>query len=169
MAPEQEEPPVPAQPDTVGLPFQRGGYVPALGAEFVGAVDAPGIAGDRVQFVTLPDGSVLVEDERGDEELTPFADAVEEKLQPPYRAIATRQGERRWSVGAVPVDVRTLSGLPGDAITLALHGGERTLVVDDEERSDPLPQLDELAGGRDAVVAAERLEGDWWEVRVDPL
>jgi hypothetical protein len=169
-APDFEPAPVRWQPDPVlGMPYDRPGRFPDLGAELVGSVDAPGVAGDRVQFVTLPDGSLLVEDERGDEELAPFAEAVEQKLAPPYRAVGTRQDRDSWAVGAAPIDVRELAGLPGDAISLALHGGERTLVVDDEERSDPLPQLDELAGGRDAVVAAERLEGDWWEVRVDPL
>src|SRR5436853_34397 len=52
--------------------------------------DAPGIEGDTATFVALPDGSLLVED-GPDSVLQALADAVEQELQPPYRARAARQ------------------------------------------------------------------------------
>ena len=153
----------------VGFPWHRPGSEPDLGAELVGVVDAAGVQGSRVQFVTLPDGSLVVEDERGDAELAPFADAVERTVPPPYRAVGRREDDGRWVVGATRIDVRELPGLPGDAISLASNGGERTLTVDDRPSSESAPGLEVLAGGRDAAISAERLDGDWWEVRVGLL
>jgi hypothetical protein len=54
--------------------------------DLVATVAAPDIEGDAVDFVALPDGSLLVEEEQGDATLDPLAAAVEQKLQPPYRA-----------------------------------------------------------------------------------
>src|SRR5215470_7188254 len=39
--------------------------------------DAPDVAGSEVDFVALPDGTILVEDEEGDAALEPLANAVE--------------------------------------------------------------------------------------------
>src|SRR5437660_1429061 len=52
--------------------------------DLVATVAAPEIQGDAVDFVALPDGSLLVEEEQGDANLEPLATAVEQKLQPPY-------------------------------------------------------------------------------------
>src|SRR5437868_3099912 len=48
------------------------------------------LTGDAVVFVALPGGMLLVESEGKVPEgaLTPLADAIEETLQPPYRAEA---------------------------------------------------------------------------------
>ena len=57
------------------------------------------------------------------------------------------------------------------AINLAAclaEAGERTLVVDGMPSFGTLRELEALAEG-DAVVRASRLDGDLWEVRVDPL
>ena len=66
-------------------------------------VEAPGIEGDAATFVVLPDGSVLVE-EGSDSDLQPLADAVEQELQPPYRARAARQRGDLWAVQARQID-----------------------------------------------------------------
>ena len=133
------------------------------------SVEASGIRGTLVQFVALPDRSLVVEEQEGDEDVSPLADAVEELLVPPYRARATRSGDDPWTIGARTIDVRELPGLPGDSLSLARHDGGETCTVDGEEAPGPLPQLAELAGGADVAVTADRLDGDWWEVRVDPL
>jgi hypothetical protein len=106
-----------------------------------------------------------------DASLAPLADAVERELQPPYRARAVRQSEDLWAVAARAIEVVQLPGRGGDAIELSVRGGERTLSVDGAREFGTVPELESLAEGRHSeyVVRAERLDGDWWEVRVDPL
>lgn len=133
----------------------------------VAATEAPGIEGDSVRFVALPDGSLLVE-EGGEGDFTPLADAVEQELARPYRATGVRRGETTWAVAAHRLRVIELPEPGGDEIELARRGEERTLVVDGNRSFGTLPELEGLADG-DAVIRASRLDGTLWEVRVDPL
>jgi hypothetical protein len=133
----------------------------------VAATEAPGIEGDGVRFVALPDGSLLVE-EGGEGDFTPLADAIEQELPRPYRATGVRRGETTWAVAAHRLRVIELPEPGGDEIELARRGGERTLVVDGNRSFGTLPELEGLADG-DAVIRASRLDGTLWEVRVDPL
>ena len=137
----------------------------------VATVQAPGISGDELAFDVLPDRTVLVDEEEGDASLAPLADAVERELQPPYRARAVRQSEGLWAVAARAIDVVQLPDRVGDTIELSVRGGERTLAVDGAREFGTVPELETLGSGRhrDYVVRAERLDGDWWEVKVDPL
>jgi hypothetical protein len=130
------------------------------------AADAPDVEGSSVAFVTLEDGSLLVEEGEGD--LTPLADAIEQEVERPYRAVATRRGTTQWAVAAHGLRVVDLTELGGDEVELVLHGEERTLVIDGERVFGTLPELEKLADG-DSVIRAARLDGDLWEVRVDPL
>src|SRR5262249_18900973 len=136
----------------------------------VATVRAPDIGGDELAFDVLPDRTVLVEDEEGDATLSPLADAVERELKPPYRARAVRPSEEPWAGGARAIDVVRLQGQPGDAVELSVRDGERTLAVDGARDFGTIPELEALAGSHtDYVVRAERLDDDWWEVKVDPL
>ena len=63
-------------------------------ADAVVTVDAPDVEGDAVRFVSLPDGSLLVED-GADSSLDALAAAVEQALRPPYRARGVRRSEMR--------------------------------------------------------------------------
>jgi len=45
-------------------------------------VEAPGLAGDRIEFTTIPDGDVIVSEEIGDADVSPLADAVERHVDP---------------------------------------------------------------------------------------
>ena len=134
----------------------------------VAATEAPGIEGDSVRFVALPDGSLLVEEGGEGGDLTPLADAIEHELSRPYRATGVRRGETTWAVAAHRLRVVELPEPGGDEIELALRGEERTLVVDGNRSFGTFPELEELAAG-DAVIRASRLDGTLWEVRVDPL
>lgn len=120
--------------------------------------DAPG---DEHEFVVLED-EVLVEAELPDELLEAF------DLEPPYRVRAVRKGGRTWALAANAIEVERFEA-DGDVIDLAQQGGERTLVVDGERAFGSVPALEALLGAEDAVVHAERLDGDLWEVRVAPL
>jgi len=124
-------------------------------------VDAPGIEGDAATFVALPDGSLLVE-EGPDSSLQPLADAIEQDVQPPYRARAARQNGDLWAVQARRIQVMTIRRAPeGNTIELTREG----LVVDGERAFGSVPELEGLGD----VVRAERLDGDLWEVRASAL
>jgi len=133
--------------------------------------DAPGIEGDAARFVTLPDGTLLVE-EGPDTSLEPLATAVDAELQPPYRARAVRQGESLWAVQASRIEVLELPGGPdGDEIDLTRTADGTTVAVDDARIFGSIPALEERGAreGREYTVHAERLDGDLWEVRAAAL
>jgi hypothetical protein len=124
-------------------------------------VDAPGIEGDAAAFVSLPDGSLLVE-EGPDSSLQPLADAIERDLQPPYRARAARVRDDLWAVQARRIHVvKIANGPDGDAIELT----DESLLVDGERVLGSIPELEGLGD----VVRAERLDGNLWEVTASPL
>jgi hypothetical protein len=135
-------------------------------------IEATGLEGDEVSFVALPDGSLVVDEEVGDESLAPLADAVEEQLRPPYRARGVRRHGDVWAVAASKIEVVDLEpDVAGDEIELVARAGERTLTVDGARTFGSAPQLERLAEKRSAdyVVHASRLDGSLWEVRIDPL
>jgi hypothetical protein len=99
------------------------------------------LPGERVNFAALPDGTLLVEEDVPDGALVPVADALEATLAAPYRAVAVRQDERIWAVGAKRIEVRSFPG-----------------------EEDELELVEE---GR--VVIGRRLDGDLFEVEVTPL
>jgi hypothetical protein len=109
----------------------------------------------------LPDGSVLVE-EGSDSSLQPLADAIEQNLQPPYRARAARQRGDLWAVQARRIDVTTIRNAPdGDSLELTPDG----LMVDGERTFGSVPELEGLGD----VVRAERLDGNLWEIKASKL
>jgi hypothetical protein len=133
------------------------------------SAEAPDIRGDEVEFVALPDSSLVVEsDTHGD--LTPLADAVEGRLGPPYRAQAKRQSARLWAVAARRIEIVSLDA-GGEEITLSEHSGNRTMTVDGEETVSSIPALEEIGRrqGDSYVVRAQRVDGDLWEVTAHPL
>jgi hypothetical protein len=133
--------------------------------------DAPGVEGDAVRFVVLPDGTLLVE-EGPDGSLEPLAAAVEQALHAPYRARAARQGESLWAVQARRIEVLELPGAPeGDAIDLTHTADGTTVAVDDARIFGSLPALEQRGAreGREYTVHAERLDGDLWEIRASSL
>jgi hypothetical protein len=128
--------------------------------------EAPDVEGAAARFVAVEDGTLVVEE--GEGELTPLADAIEHEVKRPYRAVAVRRGGSQWAVAAKKLRVIQLPEPGGDEVELALHGEERTLVVDGIREFGTMPALEALADGN-AVIRAARLDGNLWEVRVDPL
>ena len=165
----------PADPDIPGeWPWllRRAMERPAIW-DVVTTVNAPGIAGDKVEFATLPAGDVIVDTETGDADLSPLADAVEQQLKPPYRVLARREEDEVWGIAARAIDVVELKFDGGDEIELVEDEGgtRRELRVDGEPWTQAIPEL-ERAGetlGTDFVVQADRLDGDFWEIRVSAL
>jgi hypothetical protein len=137
----------------------------------VATTEAPGLAGNELEFAVLPDGTVLVEDEVPDGALSPLADAVEQSLAPPFRAVAVRRDGDLWGVAARRIEVLELPEVAGDTVSLAVQGGERTLLVDGRPGWESIPTLEAhgAATNADFALAAERLDGDLWAVEVNPL
>jgi hypothetical protein len=139
--------------------------------DVVATAEAPDALGDELAFTTLPDGTLLVDDDQPDGALAPLADAVEATLTRPYRAEAVRRGPVVWAVAGRRIAVVEQAGLDGEEAQLVSSADGRTLTV------DGLPLLArtaafEAAGeraGRQFVVRATRLDGDLWEVEASPL
>jgi len=134
-------------------------------------VEAPDVEGDAVRFVSLPDGSLLVE-EGSDASLDALAGAVEQELRPPYRARAVRQDDALWAVQAARIEVMALPDAPGgQSIDVSRHQNETVVSVDEQRVFGSIPALEER-GEREGVgfaVHAERLDGDLWEIRAAAL
>ena len=128
----------------------------------VTAVEAPGLPGDDREFVLLADGTLL-----GDEGDVILAEAV--AVEPPFRAQAIRRGDELWAVGANRIVVVELDDDPGgETVELAVHQGERSLLVDGARVFGSIPSLERLLDG-DGAVRADRLDGALWEVTVAAL
>jgi len=138
--------------------------------EAVVTADAPDVDGDEVSFVAMPDGSLIVEEEKGDAQLDPLASAVEERLAPPYRAHAVRRTESLWAVSARRIQLAQFEAT-GEAIELSMTEEGRKVVVDGMPAFGSVPALEQLgqAAGSSYAVHAERLDADLWEVRVAAL
>jgi len=168
-------------------PFPPGQRVPFTGAirepgihgihrlrewDAVATADAPGLVGDELEFTVLPDGTALVDDAIPEGAVGPLADAVEESLSPPYRAKAVRRDGDVWGVAANRMEVvEVAEDVAGNTVSLVVQGENRTLLVDDRPAWESVPTLEAYAVGRhrDFVLHAERLDGDLWSVKVNPL
>lgn len=100
------------------------------------------LPGDAVHFTSLPDGTLVVEEEVPDGGLVPLAEAIEVTLQPPYRAEGVRRDERVWAVGAKRIVVKAYP----------------------EESEDELERVED-----GCVIVGRRLDGDLFEVEITPL
>jgi hypothetical protein len=137
----------------------------------VATTDAAGLRGDLVHFVTLSDGSLVVDEDQPDDVLAPLADAVETALRPPYRAEAIRRSGDTWAVAASRIALLEVRGLSGDQAELVVTREGRVLRVDGQTTLGRAPALERAgeAEGREYVVRASRLDGDLWEVEATAL
>src|SRR6478735_4409691 len=88
-----------------------------------------GIAVDEVAFVALADGT-FVHEAGGDVDPGPFAAALRDDVERPFRALAVRR-PGVWVVGAVAIDIGRLDPDPrGDELELTWNGSEIALTVD---------------------------------------
>jgi hypothetical protein len=135
-------------------------------------VTAPALAGERIEFTTLPEGDVIVDEETGDGDLSPLADAVERHVDPPYRAVAERKDGDLWAVAARRIGVIRIVFTRGDKLELTRNESYDELRVDGEPSDAALPTALEQFGeaaGDNFYVEAERIDGDFWEVRATAL
>ena len=131
---------------------------------------APGISGDQVRFTVLSNSDLIVED--GDGDFTPLADAIEGWLDPPYKAVASRQNGDLWGIGGKRIEVATIPYPDADTLELSQNHGETEFRVDGGVTDVAIPaELQRLgdAFGPQYCVEASRIDGDYWEVKVSPL
>ena len=132
-------------------------------------VEVDGTQGDEVEFVALPDGSFVIESDASVDP-APFAAAVGEAVDAPYRALAVRRPEV-WAVGAVAIEVDRLDPDPrGNELELTWNGSELELTMNDLP-ADPsnASALERIANDRVSgayAAHAHRLRGDLWELSV---
>jgi hypothetical protein len=116
-----------------------------------------GPAGSRTEFVVLPDGTLAGAPADG-----PLAEAL--SLEPPYRAEAVRRGPELWAVAARRIRVVRFDHV-GTEIELTVRDGGRTLLVDGESAFGSVRELEDLLGGGDGIVRAQRIAGADWDVQ----
>jgi hypothetical protein len=136
--------------------------------------DAPQLGAGQLEFVALPNGTLVVDDALDLEPgaLDPLAAALEAQLAPPYRARAVWRGGSRWGVAARRIEVAELPPeVAGDEIVVSIADGDRSLTVDGRPSRGRVPSLEALgtARGESFVVRAERLAELAWEVEVTLL
>ena len=156
-----------------------GGQTPIAGVTGTGpgrtwdavvSAHSPTLTGDAVTFTALEDGTLVVDQDVPDDSLAPIAEAVEQMVEPPYRAAAARSEGDVWTAVAESVRIANLPGVDADLIDLTVVDGERTLTADGEVTTRPVPTLDELAAEHESVALhAERIDGDLYAVDVFPL
>ena len=134
--------------------------------------EAPEVYGHDVEFVTLPDGSIMIDahEDEGDADLTAFANAVERQVARPYRVKGLRRDDGVWALAVRRIEVARIAA-GGEEIDLSVHDGVRTVVVDGTPSFGTIPELEAIGrrAGPSYVVRASRLDGDLWEVSADPL
>ena len=136
----------------------------------VASAQAPGLTGDELHFVALPNGDLVVDEDEPEDTLGPLAEAIEQTIAAPYRAEAVRQSDDIWTVAARRVRVAEL-GADGDELELVETDGGRTLTVDGARKFGSIPELERIGReeGDHYVIRARRLDGSLWEVEADPL
>lgn len=136
--------------------------------------EAPRLGVGELEFVVLPDGTLVVDDALDLEpgSLDPLAAALEAQIRPPYRASAVWRGGSRWGVAARRIEVAELpANTPGDEIVVSVAGGERSLTIDGEPSWHRVPALESIGAARAGsfVIRAERLAEQAWEIEVSVL
>jgi hypothetical protein len=135
------------------------------------AAESPDLPGERVSFVTLTDGSLVVDEDVPEGALEPLAEALDEAVDAPYRAEAVRQDGPIWAAAARRIEVVELPDVEGDELSLTVQDGGRRFLIDGNHGFGGSPELERVAGARyDSYVAeATRLDGDLFELRLTPL
>ena len=137
----------------------------------VASAEAPALKGDTVHFVSLADGTLVVDEDEPDGALASLADAVEQAIPPPYRAEAVRKGPETWAVAASRIAIAQIPGLTGEQAELTSTREGRVLRIDGRTTMGSSRELERLGEneGTEYVVLAKRLDGELWEVEATAL
>jgi len=137
----------------------------------VTTAEAPGLRGDEIHFVALPDGTLVLDEDEEPGTIGPLADAVESRIQAPYRAEAVRRSDAEWAVAARRIEVVELEDLQGDEAELVVTREGHVLRVDGRTTLGSAPSLEQVGRGRGSeyVVRARRVDGNLWETEASAL
>jgi hypothetical protein len=132
---------------------------------------APTVAGDYAVFVALPERLLIVEEQEGDGDLGVLADAVDKRLEAPYRARALRVDERRFVVVASQIETVELPGLDGEELVVfALPDGQRTVVLDGASYQLASPEVESiLEESAPCLLRLENVDESVWEISLELL
>jgi hypothetical protein len=151
----------------VGIVGVTGAARPRGQWDVAASARAPGLPGADLTFVALLDGTLIVDENIPDGTAAPLADAVEEYLEPPYRAAALRKDDEVWAVAAARVTLLELASVDGETLEAARIGDGVTFSVDGAPSLVPLEirgVLDRYEG--DVAVTAERIDDRTWVAEV---
>ncbi len=134
----------------------------------VATSEGDGAPGDEVAFIALADMTFVPESGAADP--APFAKALGESIEPPYRALAVRRSDV-WAVGAVAIEVARLDPDPrGGELELSWNGSELALTIDGlPANPSGASALERIAADRVSgayAAHAHRVRGDLWELSV---
>jgi hypothetical protein len=93
-------------------------------------------------------------------------------VSPPYRAVGRRQEGDLWGVGAKQIQVVRIAFEDGDNLELSQHVDSGELRVDGAPSDSLVPAELERLGetlGDSFYIEADRIDGDFWEVRATAL
>ena len=132
---------------------------------------APSLPADEIHFVALPDGTLVLDEDEEPGTIGPLADAVESRIQAPYRAEAVRRSDAEWAVAARRIEVVELEDLQGDEAELVVTREGHVLRVDGRTMLGSAPSLERVGRGRGSeyVVRARRVDGNLWETEASAL
>jgi len=149
----------------LGIPGLSGIARPSMLGTVVSA-EAPGIPGDSVKFVVLPDGTLIAPAEIPDGVLFPIADAVEALVETPYEVEANRIENDMWGASATEVETLDVKdGSPGQELTFSRVGGVESATVDGRDERLPLEFRALLGEDDDLWVEARRADDTTWVIR----
>jgi len=129
----------------------------------------------RDSVIAACETSAIEDLSRVDEDVDaePLAAALDDAVDPPYRAEAVRRSETQWAVGIQKIEVVDLEAdsPAGQDLALTWRDGSHELLVDGNQEFGSIPALERLAEGRGEsyVVQGHRLVDNLWEVRVTSL
>jgi hypothetical protein len=149
----------------VGIPRTRGNW------DLVVTAEAPGLTGsDELGFATCEDGDIFMDSQYPEGDVTPLAEAIELRIERPYRAYGARQEGDLWAVAARKIELGRFKAA-GYEIELTIRDGERELIVDGRKSSGSVPELERLGQeeGADFFARAVCIDDDLWEVTISPL
>jgi len=132
--------------------------------------EAPGSAGDEIEFVALPVRPLLVERTTTGVDVEPLVEALDRVLERPYRALCVRRPEL-WVLGAVTVETVELPDARGSDIEVVRDVAGVHVRFDGLPAADRVPELEGLgaARGEAFVVRARRLVASTFEVEIEAL
>lgn len=139
-----------------------------------------GEAVDELELRAFPDE--VVAPGVPDEAARSIAAELDRELERPYEALAVRRGATAWMAGAkrVNAELAHLAGVPATSVEVAVSpDGERSAAVDGEPLDVLVdPALDAALRGLERrgaarfqafVVRADKLDGERWQLTIDPL